>query len=96
MFRWYSTTAEQVEDLLKTKTAMRGGIDTKNVPYYIGRVFFRNQQLVGRIRLHGRDSYMESLYWSAGGYYYHRSTEFDLLVYEDPIAAKKYAKFAKN
>lgn len=64
---------------------LRGGADTDSSPYYIGRTFFRNQVLVGRVIPSPTDSYMESLYWSAGGYYYHKSDVFEVLVYEDPI-----------
>lgn len=83
--RWYSTSTEDIDKLLEQKTVIRAGVDTKRVPYYVGRVFFRNQQIIGRVRPDGDKYFVESLYWAAGGYYYHKSDVFEVLVYEDPF-----------
>lgn len=86
--RWYSTTSEEFSALLQDKTVLRAGVNTEDVPFYVGRVFFRDQQIIGRIKPDGDTFEMESLYWAAGGYYYHKSTTFDALVYEDPFNVK--------
>lgn len=83
--RWYSTTSEEFATLMKEKTVLRAGVDMARVPFYVGRVFFRNQQIIGRVKPNGDFYELESLYWSAGGYYYHTSTTFEVLVYEDPF-----------
>lgn len=83
MLRWYSTNSTVFWDLLREKTVIRGGIDAKNDPFYIGRVFFFGEHIIGRVRTDNFDPYMESLYWAGGKYHYHRSFIFDVLVYED-------------
>lgn len=85
MLRWYSTTGHDLQHLLADKTVVRGGIDRKEDPYYVGRLFFFGEHIIGRIRTDVAEPYMESLFWVGGKYNYHTSTTFDVLVYEDPI-----------
>lgn len=88
MLRWYSTSAKDLHNLLARKTVIRGGVDRKDDPFYIGRVFFFGEHIIGRVRVDMTEPYMESVYWAGGRYNYHRSTTFDVLVYEDPIQMK--------
>lgn len=83
MLRWYSSSSEEVRDLIAKKNVIHGGYDTHNSPFYIGRVFFYGEQIIGRVRTDVTKPYMESLWWSGARFTYHRSVEFDVLVYED-------------
>lgn len=67
---------------------IRAGVDRKGVPSYVARVFFREQNIIGRVRVFDGQHFVESLYWSNGGYYYHQSNVYDVLVYEDPFDVK--------
>lgn len=68
--------------MLQNKTVVRAGVNQKKVPYYVGRAFFENQLIVGRVPRFGDKHYVESLYLDGEDYHYQF---FDVLVYEDPF-----------
>lgn len=83
-FIWYSTTGVELNKLIQEKNVLRGGVDRTGVFFYIGKVFFRDQEVIGRVRSNGGYFELEALYWSNPEYYYHKSTTFEVLVYKGP------------